>query len=203
MKAEIGKTRLKINVSFAAAVTLTLILDESGVSSAALLCCIVHEAGHLICLAAMGERPSLIELSFYGIKLERSGVLSSRNGEALLYICGPAANLIFSALLFLFANGHDFMRSCAIISLGIGAFNMLPCIPLDGGNLLFTLLGGTLEYEKAEKISFGISAAALVPLCCAGVILLIKNGNITLIGVSLYLSVCVLMNKKENDSIKL
>ena len=34
MKADIGKTRLKINVSFAAAVTLTLILDESGVSSA-------------------------------------------------------------------------------------------------------------------------------------------------------------------------
>ncbi len=203
MKADIGKTRLKINVSFAAAVTLTLILDESGVSSAALLCCIVHEAGHLICLTAMGEKPSLIELSFYGIKLERSGTLASRNGEALLYICGPAANLIFSALLFLLAHGNDFLRSCAVISLGIGAFNMLPCAPLDGGNLLFTFLGGMLEYEKAEKISFGISAVSLIPLCCAGIILLIKNGNVTLIGVSAYLAVCVLMNKKENDVIKL
>lgn len=203
MKADIGKTRLKINVSFAAAVTLTLILDESGVSSAALLCCLVHEAGHLICLAAMGERPRLIELSFYGVKLERSGVLARRGDEALLYACGPAANLILSAVLLAVGRGGGSLRSCALISLGIGLFNLLPCVPLDGGNLLFTLLSGSLEYGRAERISFYISAAVAVPLCCLGTALLIRGGSATLLGVSAYLAASVFLNKKEKDSIKL
>lgn len=203
MKTDIGKTRLKINVSFAAAVTLMLILDESGVSSAALLCCIVHETGHLLCLAAMGERPRLIELSFYGIKLERASVSSSRAGEALLYACGPAANLIFSALLFVLSDTREFFRLCALISLGTGMLNMLPCVPLDGGNLLFTLLSGSVEYERAERISFIVSAATLVPFCVFGITLMIKEGNITAAGLCVYLAVCVFLNKKEKESIKL
>lgn len=203
MKADIGKTRLKINVSFAAAVTLTLILDESGVSSAALLCCLVHEAGHLICLVAMGERPSLIELSFYGVKLERRGALARRGDEALLYACGPAANLVFSAVLLAVGRGGGSMHDCAMISLGIGAFNLLPCVPMDGGNLLFTLLSGLLEYDRAERISFVVSACVAVPLCCIGAAKLIRDGNVTLLGVSIYLAAAVFLNKKEKDSIKL
>lgn len=203
MKTEIGKTRLKINVSFAAAVTLMLILDESGVSSAALLCCAVHETGHLLCLAAMGERPELIELSFYGIKLEKGAALSGYAREALLYACGPAANLIFSALLFVLSDGREFLRSCALISLATGMLNMLPCVPMDGGNLLFTLLCASSEYEKAERISFLVSVAALVPFCVLGTVLLIREKNLTAAGLSLYLAACVFLNKKEKDSIKL
>ena len=90
-----------------------------------------------------------------------------------------------------------------MISLGIGAFNLLPCVPMDGGNLLFTLLSGLLEYDRAERISFVVSACVAVPLCCIGAAKLIRDGNVTLLGVSLYLAAAVFLNKKEKDSIKL
>ena len=73
MKLDIGKTEFKIDVTFAAAVTLTLILDESGAGALALFCCIIHEIGHIVCLLLFGEKPKSVTLSFYGIKLERSG----------------------------------------------------------------------------------------------------------------------------------
>ena len=64
MKFSFGKTILRINISFAAAVTLTLIIDESGLCAAALFCCVIHELGHIVCLYILGEKPRLIELSY-------------------------------------------------------------------------------------------------------------------------------------------
>lgn len=193
MKINFGETILRINISFAAAVTLTLIIDESGLCATALFCCVVHEAGHIICLLILGEKPKLIELSFYGIKLERKIECMHSTEEIAIYASGPLANLVLSAAIFA-AGRSEGGKMAAIISLCVGAFNMLPCSPLDGGNILHSVLERITDEEKSGKISFYVSLAVLAPMTAAGMILLLKNKNITLVTVSVYL---VLINFKS------
>ncbi len=203
MKLDFGKTLLKINFSFAAAVTLTLIIDESGVGAIALLSCIIHEAGHIICLLILGEKPKKIELSFYGIKLERSPMSSqSTAGDLIVYLSGPSANFIFSAVLFLLSNFFDSLRDAAIISLCIGAFNLLPCKPLDGGNILGVILFRNTNQRTADKISLAAAILTVIPMFAAGVYFLEKGGNITLLAVSLYVAATCLFELKSKTALE-
>lgn len=203
MKLDFGKTALKINVSFAVAVTLTLIIDESGVGAIALLCCIIHEAGHLICLFVLGEKPKKIELSFYGIKLERYP-MSGQNtaGELAVYISGPCVNLIFSALLFLLSNISDSLRNAAIISLCVGVFNLIPCKPLDGGNMLYVLLCRNTKQRTAEKFCFFVSVAVIIPMVISGFCFLHTNRNITLLAVALYVAITCFFEYKSKTALE-
>lgn len=197
MKLNLGETILRINISFAAALTLTLIIDESGLCAAALFCCVIHEAGHIICLLILGEKPKLIELSFYGIKLERKNAGTNRTEEIAVYASGPLANLVLSAVIFALSNTRG-MKTAAIISLCVGLFNLLPCVPLDGGNILHFLFSGFMNEEKSEKVSFFISVAVLVPMAAAGIILFFKSKNITLVAVSVYLMLINFISRKKS-----
>ncbi|MBQ2842030.1 MAG: site-2 protease family protein [Clostridia bacterium] len=198
MKVKLGKTSLRINISFAAVITLMLILDESGICAVALLCCIIHEAGHIICLFFLGEQPASVELSFYGIKLERKepSILTVAE-ELAVYIAGPAMNFVLSAALFLFGAEQSGIKTAAVISLCIGAFNLIPCRPLDGGNVVFRIISMFADNERAEKISFEISVVILFPMAAAGIIMLLRSTNVTLIAVTAYLAaVCVSSRRK-------
>lgn len=199
MRVKLGKTALRINISFAAVVTLMLIIDESGLCAVGLFCCIIHEVGHIICLLIFGEKPDLIELSFYGFKIERKepSILTVAE-ELTVYMAGPAMNIILSAIFFLIGGGHEGVRTAAVAGLCVGVFNLIPCMPLDGGNIVFHILSLFTEEERAEKICLKISAVILAPMAASGIFMLLKSGNITLICVTAYLSVsCILSCKKH------
>ncbi len=193
---------MKISLSFAATVTCMLILDNSGVCSVALFCCFVHEAAHILCLLACGEKPALIELSFYGIKLERSPVCSGRH-DILVYASGPAANFILYAVFATFASDNASLKNAAVISFVTGAFNMLPCRPLDGGNILFAVLRRFMPEEKADKICFSAMWAVLVPLSLFGFAAALEFGNITLGAAAVYLAAVSFFDKREKGTVKL
>lgn len=200
MKLDLGKTELKINISFAAVLTVMLILDESCFSAVALLCCIAHEAGHIITLLILGERPKLIELSFYGIKLERELLCSNGSfGEMMVYLSGPAANFILSAAFFLLSKSFPNLFDAAKISLCVGAFNLIPCIPLDGGNLLLAFLCRFMSEKKAEKTCSAVRFSLLLPMGTAGIFAMVKSGNFTLFGVTVYLASIAVFNKKAEN----
>ena len=204
MKLELGKTALRINMSFAAAVTLTLILDESGMCAVALFCCLVHEAGHIICLLFLGEKPALIEFSFYGIKLERvNGADMSKAREISVYSSGPAANFILAALFLSLGLFSESMKTAGLISFFVGVFNLIPCRPLDGGNILLLLMLRVTNEEKAERICFFVSCAVLAPMAAASFTVLLRSGNFTLFTVTAYLAASMFFDKKEKDNIKM
>lgn len=198
MKLDFGQTALKINVSFAAAVTLMLILDSSGICAVALLCCVIHEAGHIICLLALGEKPKKIELSFYGIKLERAQLPSIKSADEIaVYASGPVMNFVLSALLFIASNGMPNLKTAGVISLCVGMFNLVPCRPLDGGNILFAALCLMTDEERAEKACGLVSFCTIIPLGIAGIFLAFGKGNFTLLAVAVYLGVCIFASKKK------
>lgn len=202
MKIKRGETDVKINISFAAAVTCMLILDESGVCAVALFCCFIHEAAHIICMLAGGEKPALLELSFYGIKLERMPVSSSRS-DILVYAAGPAANLLLAAVLLALFPDNESVKNAGVISLAVGLFNLLPCRPLDGGNILFACLCRFMPEEKADKICFSVLWAFLVPMALFGFAAALEFGNITLGAAAVYLAAVSFFDKREKGTVKL
>ncbi len=189
---------MRINISFAMAVTLTLIVDESGLCAAGLFCCMIHEAGHIICLLILGERPKTVELSFYGIRLERYGeAYGSLLKEIIAYASGPAVNFILSAIIMPAADSES-LKAVGLISFFVGVFNLIPCQCLDGGNIMNCVMKRFFDEEKSEKINFCVSCVVLAPMTAAGTIILLKTGNITLFAVTLYLAAICYFDKMKN-----
>ena len=204
MRINFGDTRVRINISFAAVITSLLILDESGLCAIALFCCIIHETAHIVCLMILGEKPALIELSYYGIKLERKPVsVSNGIGDIIVYSAGPAVNIVFAVLLFWLYPESEKIRIAAAISLCTGIFNLLPCRPLDGGNILYAVLCRNTTEEKAEKICFGVLCTVLLPMASAGFVSALRYGNISLCAAAFYVAAVSFFDKKEKGIIKL
>ena len=105
-------------------------------------------------------------------------------------------------MLFITGSSEG-IKTAAVISLCVGAFNLIPCQPLDGGNILHFLLGRVMGDEKGEKICFFISCAVLAPMAALGLAVMLRSGNITLLTVSAYLAAAMFINKKENNKIKI
>ena len=80
-----------------------------------------------------------------------------KQGMAITALAGPVCNLVLSLLFLLIGNFllqfyfyHDaaaaiyylllFFLRCAVLSLGLGLFNLIPIPPLDGSKVLFSIL---------------------------------------------------------------
>ena len=90
-----------------------------------------------------------------------------RQGELLVAVAGPVANLIVAfisllamAVLFklgMFSEGVRLVLSMMVLfNINFAIFNMLPLPPLDGSKVLMVLLPGRLSYKlmSLERYSF-------------------------------------------------
>ena len=92
-----------------------------------------------------------------------------KSGMALTALAGPVSNFLL-ALVMMFAAScmagleatgftlflFDFLISTAILSIGLGLFNLLPIPPLDGSKVLFSLLPERAYYTLMRYERFGM-----------------------------------------------
>lgn len=121
----------------------------------------VHEAGHWLVLRCLGARAGGLRISALGAVLETEGALSYA-GELAALLAGPAANLLAAAVLTALGRGR--WNAAVGAQLVLGAFNLLPIRPLDGGRaleLLVSWLAGPAAGEWAARCLGAAAAAAL------------------------------------------
>ena len=128
------------------------------------LCLTVHETCHGLAALALGDPTAkrARRLSLNPLYFRRP-----KQGMALTALAGPVSNFLL-ALVLLFAGRlvYDyapysaanqrlltFLLTTAILSLGLGLFNLIPIPPLDGSKVLFSLLpdrayNTMLRYER-------------------------------------------------------
>jgi len=104
---------------------------------------LVHELGHSLVAISQGIKVKSITLFLFGglAILEKE---SKRPLESLLVaIAGPLVSLIFFVILTLINNNLQLplvlrlvVQVLASINLVLGLFNLIPGLPLDGGNIL-------------------------------------------------------------------
>ena len=159
-------------------------LDEGvGLLLWGLLACAVHELGHVAAALILGGRAERLSLTAVGAELSFSYRAPLSYGrDSFVALAGPAANLLLGGLFFLLD-----LRLPAMLSLGIGAFNLLPILPLDGGRVLYGLLAEKLDPDWADRLLTAAAGCLVGLLAGAGVIAAVHYANVTLLLTALWL----------------
>ena len=139
-------------------------------TAAVLLAAALHEGGHLIALRLFRVPVEGLRLTAFGAVIHARGARRLSYGrELLVTLAGPAANLFLApplaALSAHFAWEWGFLLAGANVLLG--AYNLLPIPPLDGGRALYLAVAycfGPAAGETAEAVVGFFCAAALTAL---------------------------------------
>lgn len=164
-------------------------LDEGvGLLPCGLAACIVHELGHVAAAAALGGRVEGLSLTAVGAELRIEYAVPLTYGrDSLVALAGPAANLLGGGAALAAHQGL-----AAALTLAIGAFNMLPILPLDGGRVVYGLLAGRLDADWAERLMIALSGCLIGLLIGIGAVAAVQFANVTLLLTALWLMVGVL-----------
>ncbi|MDQ6874333.1 MAG: M50 family metallopeptidase [Actinomycetota bacterium] len=141
---------------------------------------LVHELGHAVAARYAGAHPSIELYGFGGVTtFENPPGGLSRARSVVISIAGPATGVVLGCLLLLLRRqaglgagggigaGNGTLAAYAVeagvfVTLGWGLLNLLPILPLDGGNVLAALLPGPpqRQYRLAAAVSVAVAAIA-------------------------------------------
>ena len=157
---------------------------ENGTAALALtlLAAAAHECGHLAALRLCGCGVRRVQIGILGAEMETERSRLRYGAELFCLLAGPGVNLLLAALLTLPARTRPGWYAAVGANLTLGAFNLLPIRPLDGGAALELLTAwrfGPAAGERAARACGALCAAAL----SAGLLRLIwaSGGNLWLL----------------------
>ena len=132
-------------------------------SSAALMLLVsvlVHEAAHALVARARGHRVDRIVADFWGGHTVYDATAVTPTSTALVAVAGPVANLVLALASWLvqphvtntFAQG--ILGATTFANLFVGLYNLLPGLPLDGGQIVSSLV-----WKATGRKGAGLTAA--------------------------------------------
>lgn len=133
-----------------------------------------HELGHLLALRFFGARIRSLSFDLCGANIEYYGSLSSL-GHITAALAGPMAGLIYALAASMSASRFNLpaLNVSAGISLLLSGFNLLPAMPLDGGNAARRILCAVLGDERgtgcAEALGLSVSIITFAAGACAAI----------------------------------
>ena len=168
----VGRLRISVDFLFLALVTLALLTDASGLVGMAMLCCVLHECGHLLAFCLCKATPEELALEATGICIRKAEQVLTPGKEAFVQLSGSAVNF---AMAIAFASEGITHRSLfALMHLLLGSFQLLPLSTLDGGKLLRLILRNADPY-RAHRICRAADLMGRILLAGCGIGLLLRN----------------------------
>lgn len=132
---------------------------------------LLHEVAHALTARRVGLRVSAVVADLWGGHTSFEGHGLRPGTSALVAAAGPATNLLVGGVALLARAALEpgiprlLCYAAAVANLALGVFNLLPGLPLDGGQLLEALLWrltGTRETATRVAAWCGRAVAALV-----------------------------------------
>lgn len=134
---------------------------------------LVHELGHALVARSTGAQPEIALVGLGGVtSFVPPGPLSRARGIAIS-MAGPAVGLVLGGLLLLLARSMQLVEgtltevlftTAIFTTLGWSVLNLLPLLPLDGGQIMRELLPGApvVRERRAALVSIvvGVAVAA-------------------------------------------
>lgn len=119
---------------------------------------ILHELAHYAGARLCGFKPDNFVIKGFGIELtgNRSG---SPGVIAFVAACGPAVNIIMAYIALRMGSFKFF-----VINISVAVINLIPALPLDGGQILYALVCDVANRKTANKIT------AVSGRICGGII---------------------------------
>jgi Zn-dependent protease/CBS domain-containing protein len=142
---------------------------------------VLHELGHALVARRFGIATHDITLYPIGgiARLERMPEKPAQ--ELLVAIAGPAVNGVLALAIYVglyiagvgaggnpLTVGGSFAIQLMWINISLGAFNLLPAFPMDGGRILRSVLGFWLDHARATEVSARVGRGLAVVMGVAG-----------------------------------
>lgn len=185
---------VRISLLFPSTVIVLMSWDTSNMMLLCLLASFLHEAGHALAMLIVHDRPRRVTMGIFGICVERDPqrYLGYRKAAAVS-LAGPLVNVFCFTLLWCLGQ-----PTAAVIHAGLGLFNLLPIVSLDGGEALYALLCLSMSEDKALRVIRAVSLSVIFPIAVAGFYLLLSESrNFTLLLMSGYLLLLLLFKEKH------
>ena len=151
---------------FAVALAALFCLDPRGLFPAVSCAVLIHEGGHLLALGLLGTGRVQLELSGRGAVLHTGAMSWPR--QLVCDLAGPAAGLVFALAI------EKHWPLGGAVSQLVSCWNLLPVLPLDGGQAVQALLLGLAPgswqvwYERLQWPLSLISVPVALYLAFAG-----------------------------------
>ncbi len=158
---------------------------------------LLHELSHSYVAMRKGYRISGITLFIFGGVSEIESQPSEAPGEALMAFVGPATSLAIGLALLpvwyltrdLGNLGMDIVSITAgmmsFYNLLLGAFNLIPAFPMDGGRVLRSLLARRIGFRRATIVAVQVGKSIALAMGLFG--LLVFNPWLILIALFIYM----------------
>ena len=135
---------------------------------------LLHEMGHALVGRHYGMHPEIRLYAMGGLTSWRTGRRLTRAQSILVSIAGPAAGLLLGACVWgitliempeLNQIGRMALRSLLFVNIAWSLVNLLPILPLDGGNVMRSVVHiakGRTDDKLPRQISIVFAGAGLV-----------------------------------------
>jgi Zn-dependent protease len=139
---------------------------------------LVHELGHALVVRSFGLSPQIMLYSMGGLTSWRDEKGISHAKRIVISLAGPFAGFLFGGVVYLSGLAltdlfvDRFVAQTYVdlmmVNLGWGIFNLLPILPLDGGNVAYSIEqmvtkrpGGVITRALSLLIAVGVGLWAL------------------------------------------
>ena len=112
--------------------------------------------------------------------------------ELAVALAGPAVNLVTGGICAQFGN-----YLLAGVSFGLGLFNLMPVLPLDGGRALWCVLSALFGAQTGERAADGAAGVLVGLLAGIGAAAAVSYANFTLLLAAVWLFGLTLLRKRE------
>ncbi len=131
--------KFKIDLSFLILIFIIIFSPKQILIFKILLCLFIHELGHIFFIIIFKYKIKKLKLSIFGFFLEIENKKNVFYEDLLLYLGG----ILFNFLLMIIYKDTMIFKICMLLIL----FNIIPIYPLDGFNILKSILSYFIPYK--------------------------------------------------------
>lgn len=190
--------RIKVDVKIFFIIILYIFMQSTKIFALTFIFILLHELGHLVTGITIGLKVKKINIHISGLSVEFENYGKQRNANKIvLDIAGPLINIIALVIAIIIKQ-----EEIAYINLLLAIVNLLPIYPLDGGQILRTLLRKRFTYKETINFIESISQYTLIILTAIASCYLLIGKNIGIFIAILYLWTIIFKEKRKNKIIR-
>lgn len=143
---------------------------------------VLHELAHTVVARHLGHRVRRITLFSLGGVSHVEGRASAPGSEYMVALAGPLMSIVLAAPLMLTGRMMDGSRweslflALGLVNFFLGAFNLIPAFPMDGGRILRSGLWAMLrDRARATRAAANVGRTFAVGVIALGVISIVTG----------------------------
>ena len=150
--------------------SLSAVIAGVGFILALFGCVVMHEFGHSLTARRYGIQTKSITLLPIGGMAALEKMPDDPRQEINVALAGPAVNFVIALLLYVYLSvqhteispeeltvtSGSFLYRLMMVNIFIGAFNLLPAFPMDGGRVLRAVLALRMDHVNATRIAASV-----------------------------------------------